>query len=236
MVGLGGEPQGTLHPLAPFNFDHLTRNSSALSGPSIHVSTALTNIRQPNYRAIAKFYGQGATYDTIEGRFRHIRRQAEVLKLDAGTGTDSPGQSFNSAVSAGGATTPKKARAPRTPKKESTGATAGGRITKTPTGTPTKGRRAANGATPSRANTRGQRNGNARAVKEEVVSGESSMVEELNDGVDVDWMARASQASGAALPGDGGEDDDEEQGLGNANGYRPDLDGHVDAYWEGEMV
>ncbi len=115
----------------------------------------------------------------------------------------------------------------------------GGRVSKTPTGTPTKGRRAANGATPSRGN--GQRNGHA--VKEEMVSGESSMVEELNDGVDVDWMAGGSasrsQGSGGAFGHGGcGDDNDEEQGFGreNGNGYPPDLDAHGDAYWEGEMV
>ncbi|KAL4890507.1 hypothetical protein BDV59DRAFT_204222 [Aspergillus ambiguus] len=36
-----------------------------------------------DYSAIATFFGQGATYDAIEGRFRRYRKMAEDLKADA---------------------------------------------------------------------------------------------------------------------------------------------------------
>ncbi|KAF2142773.1 uncharacterized protein K452DRAFT_357863 [Aplosporella prunicola CBS 121167] len=36
-----------------------------------------------DYKKVAYFYGQGATYDSIEGRFRIAKKQANVLKKEA---------------------------------------------------------------------------------------------------------------------------------------------------------
>lgn len=55
-------------------------------------------------------YGQGATYDSIEGRFRVIRKEALKLKDEIDSGVRSPAPARNNAKSN---TTPRKPRAPR---------------------------------------------------------------------------------------------------------------------------
>lgn len=42
-----------------------------------------TNEPQLDYQAMATYFGQGATYDAIEGRFRRYRKMAEDLKTEA---------------------------------------------------------------------------------------------------------------------------------------------------------
>jgi len=53
---------------------------------------SLTGLLQLDYRRIATFYGQGATYDAIEGRFRVVRKEAQALKDEAAAAgvTDTP--------------------------------------------------------------------------------------------------------------------------------------------------
>lgn len=64
-------------------------------------------IRKLNYKKIADYYGEGATYDAIEGRFRIIRKDAEKLKaeLDNGEREPAPNRGTKSANS-----TPRKPR------------------------------------------------------------------------------------------------------------------------------
>ncbi|KAI9800455.1 MAG: hypothetical protein M1833_003341 [Piccolia ochrophora] len=49
-----------------------------------------------NYKLIAKFFGQDASYDTIEGRYRKIKAEATRLRADAengsGAGSESPSE------------------------------------------------------------------------------------------------------------------------------------------------
>lgn len=45
---------------------------------------------QLNYKKIADMFGEGATYDAIEGRFRIIRKEAEKLKAEIETGERGP--------------------------------------------------------------------------------------------------------------------------------------------------
>ena len=83
----------------------------------------------------------GATYDSIEGRFRIIKREAAVLKAEIESGArpqapprGGPNSSFASNASNGSQTsTPKKAKTPATKKKDGV---IGGRISKN--GTPSK--------------------------------------------------------------------------------------------------
>ncbi|KAL8784688.1 MAG: hypothetical protein Q9195_008926 [Heterodermia aff. obscurata] len=39
-----------------------------------------------NFKQIAKYYGEGTTYNSIEGRFRIIKEDAKKLKAEAGGG------------------------------------------------------------------------------------------------------------------------------------------------------
>ncbi|KAL9073463.1 MAG: hypothetical protein Q9161_002884 [Pseudevernia consocians] len=88
-----------------------------------------------DYRKIASMYGNGATYDSIEGRFRIIKKDATALKAEVDSG-DRPGAPARGAVSVK-ATTPKKIKSTiSTPKK---GKTLGGRVNKS-NATPTKKR------------------------------------------------------------------------------------------------
>ncbi|MCJ1304234.1 hypothetical protein MMC08_007046 [Hypocenomyce scalaris] len=127
-------------------------------------------------------YGAGATYDSIEGRFRIIKREAAVLKAEVESGARQEAPQRGSAsstnttsiidemnahdiVSRAQITTPKYSRTPKTPvKKENVVLT--GRVTKPVNKTPTKQR-----------NTGGVENV-ANGVKAEVVSSGSSMTEE----------------------------------------------------------
>ena len=78
----------------------------------------------------------GATYDSIEGRFRIIKKDAAVLKgeIDSGARPEAPlrGKDANSTTS-----TPKKAKTTTTttPKKDKT---VSGRVSKSTNSTPTK--------------------------------------------------------------------------------------------------
>lgn len=42
-----------------------------------------TNIQQLDYKEIARMYGEGATYNTIEHKFRAFRKEAEALREEA---------------------------------------------------------------------------------------------------------------------------------------------------------
>ncbi|KAL9608170.1 MAG: hypothetical protein Q9167_006974 [Letrouitia subvulpina] len=83
---------------------------------------------------MATMYGEGATYDAIEGRFRHIRRQAAQMVEEVnsgarpaaparGNGNASANSTGNNSFAAGGddvvndtlPTTPKKSKGPKTP-------------------------------------------------------------------------------------------------------------------------
>lgn len=81
----------------------------------------------------------GATYDSIEGRFRIIKKDAAVLKAEVDSGVRSPAPPRNQkATSEAGSftTTPKKARTTtNTPRKEKT---LSGRVAKSANATPTK--------------------------------------------------------------------------------------------------
>lgn len=61
-----------------------------------------------NYRQIAYMFGQGATYDAIEGRFRKIKAEAQTLKQEVENGErpEPPPKATGSVQS-----TPKKKRA-----------------------------------------------------------------------------------------------------------------------------
>lgn len=112
----------------------------------------------------------GATYDSIEGRFRIIKREATALKTEAESGTDPITETVkdeldgHDIISRAQIATPKKGRAPKTPVKKENG-TVGGRINKSANNTPTKRKTGVAG--------------NAiRGMKEEILSSESSMTEE----------------------------------------------------------
>ncbi|CAD6575506.1 MAG: hypothetical protein ASARMPREDX12_002336 [Alectoria sarmentosa] len=87
-----------------------------------------------DYRKIATMYGNGATYDSIEGRFRIIKKEATIMKaeIDSGERSEAPARGTTSAN-----TTSKKPKsAANTPKKEKI---IGGRVGKS-NGTPSKNR------------------------------------------------------------------------------------------------
>ncbi|KAK0508182.1 hypothetical protein JMJ35_009266 [Cladonia borealis] len=88
-----------------------------------------------DYRKIATMYGNGATYDSIEGRFRIIRKEAAVMKaeVESGTRPAAPPRNANAAGSNSGQTTPKK---PKTATKKDKTLT--GRVSKSNTSTPPK--------------------------------------------------------------------------------------------------
>lgn len=76
-----------------------------------------------NYRLIATYYGEGATYDSIEGRFRKIKADAAILKAEIDNGERPEAPPRTSANS-----TPRKPRA-RKPAAEGK-AVKTGRVTK----------------------------------------------------------------------------------------------------------
>lgn len=107
-----------------------------------------------DYRKIASMYGNGATYDSIEGRFRIIKKEAAALKAEVDNG-DRPEAPTRGAVSAN--ITPRKPKsATHTPKKEKT---LGGRVGKS-NGTPGK-----------------KRGNGVKGIKEEPDSNSSSFME-----------------------------------------------------------
>ena len=63
-----------------------------------------------NYKKIADMFGEGATYDAIEGRFRIIKREAQKLKgeIDEGRREPAPNRGGKAQV------TPRKPRTPQT--------------------------------------------------------------------------------------------------------------------------
>ncbi|KAA8643632.1 hypothetical protein EYZ11_010779 [Aspergillus tanneri] len=97
------------------------------------------------YQAMATYFGQGATYDSIEGRFRRYRKLAEDLRTEARNRgiTDIP----RSARS--GASTPRTPRGPRGVTKVSSASSGRGKDAgRTALSSPTRrgsGRRSANG-------------------------------------------------------------------------------------------
>lgn len=109
-------------------------------------------------------YGNGATYDSIEGRFRIIKKEAAQLKseIDSGARPEAPIRG----ATASGTSTPKKART--SPKKtDKQDKTIAGRVNKIANGTPTK-----KGA-----------GGNAvKGIKEEVESSASSFFDGTGNG------------------------------------------------------
>ncbi|KAI9680346.1 MAG: hypothetical protein M1829_001232 [Trizodia sp. TS-e1964] len=72
-----------------------------------------------NYRAIASMYGQGATYDAVEGRFRIIKKDAKVLRAEIDEGVRDPAPARG---------TPRKNK--NTPGTDSQHSTITGRVTK----------------------------------------------------------------------------------------------------------
>ncbi|KAK8169829.1 hypothetical protein IWX90DRAFT_430929 [Phyllosticta citrichinensis] len=77
-----------------------------------------------DFKKVAYYYGQGATYDSIEGRFRHARKEAKLLQKEAvDEGRQMPVTRPKSAVS-----TPRKPKA--TPSTEDR--VKSGRVTKSP--------------------------------------------------------------------------------------------------------
>ncbi|KAI9814030.1 MAG: hypothetical protein M1827_003494 [Pycnora praestabilis] len=95
-----------------------------------------------NYRLIASLYGNGATYDSIEGRFRIIKKDAQALRaaLDshpsssptlALTNPSTPKKARHAAGAGSANGTPTKAGS--TGKKDKGQGVLGGRIEKTPT-------------------------------------------------------------------------------------------------------
>ncbi|KAI4280063.1 MAG: hypothetical protein L6R38_004752 [Xanthoria sp. 2 TBL-2021] len=140
-----------------------------------------------DYRKIASMYGEGATYDAIEGRFRIIKKEAAKLlaEIESGERPTAPPRGAASKSSSFATTsgddndsisTPKKSRKPRstntTPRAKKSAATGGekvigGRVSKSPkkkdlTGVVVNG------------------------IKEEVPSTEESMHEFLGMGMDVE--------------------------------------------------
>ncbi|KAI9755059.1 MAG: hypothetical protein M1815_005224 [Lichina confinis] len=91
-----------------------------------------------NYRQIATFFGQGATYDAIEGRFRKIKADAAELieEVESGERPEAPARGTNG--------TPRKARArAATPTSSPAKGVRAGRVTKN--GGTAKGRKKATG-------------------------------------------------------------------------------------------
>ncbi|EKG16070.1 hypothetical protein MPH_06764 [Macrophomina phaseolina MS6] len=76
-----------------------------------------------DYKKVAYFFGQGATYDSIEGRFRIAKKMATTLKAEA----EEEGRALPATRSKGAITTPRKPRA-----KPDQQPTRSGRIQKTP--------------------------------------------------------------------------------------------------------
>ncbi|MCJ1397943.1 hypothetical protein MMC11_001139 [Xylographa trunciseda] len=118
-----------------------------------------------DYRRIATYFGDGATYDSIEGQFRKIRTEAAIMKqeVDDGTRAQAPPRG-NKKESCD---TPKKVRKQRnSPKKTDT--VLAGRVSKSKSLTPTK-KRGANANVIANTNA-------VMGVKEEMESSASSMM------------------------------------------------------------
>ncbi|MCJ1244223.1 hypothetical protein MMC30_001421 [Trapelia coarctata] len=113
-----------------------------------------------DYRKIATYYGEGTTYDSIEGQFRKIRKEAEKMKqkVDSGEQTEAPPRGNKKDGDSGAK--PTKARKPRISPKKQDGVISG-RVTKSIT--PTK--------------KRGVDQNAVKGVKEEMESSASSMME-----------------------------------------------------------
>ncbi|KAI9853150.1 MAG: hypothetical protein M1838_000006 [Thelocarpon superellum] len=92
-----------------------------------------------NYQTIATMFGEGATYDSIEGQFRIIKRQAETLKQEVESGARPPAPTRGAGKRGSSAST-KRASPNTTPAGRKRGAVNGGRITKARSAhtTPTK--------------------------------------------------------------------------------------------------
>ena len=101
-------------------------------------------------------YGQGATYDSIEGRFRIIRKEAAAMKaeIESGARPAAPPRNANAGGTNSEPTTPKKRKTANKKDKTITG-----RVTKS------------NASTPSKKNTNGDV---ANAIKQENDSAVSS--------------------------------------------------------------
>ncbi|MCJ1478294.1 hypothetical protein MMC13_006971 [Lambiella insularis] len=119
-----------------------------------------------DYRKIATYYGEGATYDSIEGQFRKIRKDADQMCAEVESGIlpqAPPRTTTNGKEKCDVSATPKKVRKSRaSPKKDGV---LSGRVTKSIT--PTK-KRAANAV---------------KGVKEEMESSGSSVMEGVAGGV-----------------------------------------------------
>ncbi|RPA99552.1 hypothetical protein L873DRAFT_890652 [Choiromyces venosus 120613-1] len=63
-----------------------------------------------DYNAIAVLFGQGATYDSIAHRFRHIRAEAKTLRAQVKPGAAPPGPPRRR--KSGAPNTPRKAAKP----------------------------------------------------------------------------------------------------------------------------
>ncbi|MCJ1382716.1 hypothetical protein MMC17_005829 [Xylographa soralifera] len=118
-----------------------------------------------DYRRIATYFGDGATYDSIEGQFRKIRSEAALMKeeVESGARAEAPPRGNKKEA----CDTPKKIRKPRnSPKKNE--AVLSGRISKSKSLTPTK-KRGMNANVIANANA-------VMGVKEEMESSASSMM------------------------------------------------------------
>ncbi|KAL8940107.1 MAG: hypothetical protein Q9216_002988 [Gyalolechia sp. 2 TL-2023] len=138
-----------------------------------------------DYRKIATMYGEGATYDAIEGRFRIIKREAAKLlgEIESGARPAAPTRgSSNTAKSSfttsedgevNASITPKKARKPRaintTPRAKKGDKVISGRVTKAE-------------SSPVKKNM-------VKGIKEEFGSSESSLYEDAGMEVDAEGVA-----------------------------------------------
>ncbi|KAG7010096.1 hypothetical protein G7Y79_00001g003680 [Physcia stellaris] len=130
---------------------------------------------KPDYRKIATYFGDNTTYDSIEGRFRPLRKLAETLKeeVESSTRTSTNNTTSTSFTSNASDATPKKPRAKKvaangtpTPKKEKV---INGRVTKS--GGPNKGAKNPLGLDGSSENGSGKV---VNGIKEELVSSGAS--------------------------------------------------------------
>ncbi|KAL8951817.1 MAG: hypothetical protein Q9222_002233 [Ikaeria aurantiellina] len=141
-----------------------------------------------DYRKIATMYGQGATYDAIEGRFRIIKKEAAVILKEVESGArpaaPSRGQPTTAqssfTTSEDGLSTPKKARKPRstntTPRANKKDKVINGRV----------------GKSPMKKENVHPENG----IKEEMGSGGNSLYEGLGMEVDADGVAEGLGLNG----------------------------------------
>ena len=116
-------------------------------------------------------YGNGATYDSIEGRFRIIKKEATQLKaeIDSGARPEAPMRGASTSTTS----TPKKPRginSTNTPKKGDK--TVGGRVSKSANNSPAK---------------KGGNGNNVMGIKEEPESSASSFVD-ANGGGEFNFM------------------------------------------------